>query len=55
MSKILEHRGNPTSEFKIRWKGWAPKYDTWEPTNNILDQKMLSDYITENGKLQLEW
>ncbi|XP_071946340.1 uncharacterized protein [Antedon mediterranea] len=39
---ILQKRfrkGN--AEFLVKWKGWSNKHNTWEPENNILDDRLL--------------
>uniref|UniRef100_A0A8C1PHB4 Chromobox homolog 8b n=2 Tax=Cyprinus carpio TaxID=7962 RepID=A0A8C1PHB4_CYPCA len=29
-------------EYLVKWKGWSPKYSTWEPEENILDSRLFS-------------
>ncbi|KAI9518433.1 hypothetical protein NQZ68_037187 [Dissostichus eleginoides] len=28
-------------EYLVKWKGWSPKYSTWEPEDNILDSRLF--------------
>ena len=34
ITKKRERKGR--MEYFVKWKGWAPKYNTWEPEDNIL-------------------
>eukprot|EP00092_Neocalanus_flemingeri_P005551 GFUD01005982.1.p1 GENE.GFUD01005982.1~~GFUD01005982.1.p1 ORF type:complete len:352 (+),score=112.81 GFUD01005982.1:99-1058(+) len=29
------------TEYLVKWKGWSPKYSTWEPEENILDPRLI--------------
>ena len=33
----------------VKWKGWSPKYSTWEPEENILDARLIQIF---NQKLE---
>ncbi|KAG8518140.1 Chromobox protein-7 [Galemys pyrenaicus] len=35
-------------EYLVKWKGWPPKYSTWEPEEHILDPRLVMAY-EENG------
>ncbi|XP_074519357.1 chromobox protein homolog 7 [Halichoeres trimaculatus] len=35
-------RGNV--EYLLKWKGWPPKYSTWEPEEHILDQRLVQAF-----------
>ncbi|XP_059099196.1 chromo domain-containing protein cec-1-like [Tigriopus californicus] len=39
------------NEYLVKWKGWSPKYSTWEPEENILDPRLIQQY---ERKLVLE-
>ncbi len=38
-------------EYLVKWKGWSPKYSTWEPEENILDPRLIHQY---NKRIALE-
>lgn len=31
-------------EYLVKWKGWGPKYSTWEPEENILDGRLIEQF-----------
>ena len=31
-------------EFLIKWKGWGPKWNNWEPEEHILDRRMITKF-----------
>lgn len=35
---------NGKREFLIRWKGWGPTWNNWEPEEHILDRRMLRKF-----------
>ena len=49
---ILDHRGDrtrrKTMEFKVRWLGFTPEYDSWEPYANLRDTDKLLQYLRSN-------
>lgn len=41
------------TEYLVKWKGWSPRYSTWEPEENILDPRLIQQFIIkENNKLE---
>ncbi|QQP39665.1 Chromobox protein -like protein 2 [Caligus rogercresseyi] len=38
-------------EYLVKWKGWSPKYSTWEPEENILDHRLIDQF---HRKLSLD-
>jgi ''chromo'' (CHRromatin Organisation MOdifier) domain. len=43
---LMAHRATAkgTTEYKVRWKGFKAKHDTWEPAENIIDTVLVADY-----------
>ena len=35
---------NGKREFLIKWKGWGPSWNNWEPEENVLDKRMLRKF-----------
>jgi hypothetical protein len=56
IESILEHRGMPkkrkTFEFLVRWTGYDPSYDTWEPWDNLKQTAPLISYLKKHRELQ---
>uniref|UniRef100_A0A2R8MQ21 Chromobox 7 n=1 Tax=Callithrix jacchus TaxID=9483 RepID=A0A2R8MQ21_CALJA len=38
-------------EYLVKWKGWPPKYSTWEPEEHILDPRLVMAYEEKYGVL----
>jgi hypothetical protein len=49
VDSIVDHRGDTSrktkTEFKVRWKGFGPEQDTWEPYAHVRDTIALEQYI----------
>uniref|UniRef100_A0A8C4SDF6 Chromobox homolog 6a n=1 Tax=Erpetoichthys calabaricus TaxID=27687 RepID=A0A8C4SDF6_ERPCA len=40
-------------EYLVKWKGWAVKYSTWEPEENILDGRLISAFEQKEREREL--
>ncbi|KAM4525364.1 chromobox protein homolog 7 isoform 2-T2 [Odontesthes bonariensis] len=37
-------------EYLLKWKGWPPKYSTWEPEEHILDRRLVQAFEEREEK-----
>ena len=50
VDRILDHRlghhgrRKHLNEFLIRWEGYGPEHDSWEPEANLLDPNLVRNY-----------
>ena len=45
VEKILKKRQRKGKlEYLVKWQGWGPKYNTWEPEKNILDPLLIEEF-----------
>ena len=38
-------------EFLIKWKGWGPSWNNWEPEEHILDRRLLRKFNSKKKRL----
>ena len=43
-----------SGKFKVRWRGYGPEADTWEPRNN-LHPETVNEFLKTNGQYDYEW
>ncbi|XP_055360164.1 chromobox protein homolog 2 isoform X3 [Betta splendens] len=39
-------------EYLLKWKGWPPKYSTWEPEEHILDRRLVQAYEEKEQRVR---
>ncbi|KAJ8002081.1 hypothetical protein DPEC_G00176100 [Dallia pectoralis] len=40
-------------EYLVKWKGWSPKFSTWEPEENILDPRLFVAFAEREREREL--
>ena len=54
VEKILDHKPKrgKIKEYLIKWKGWGPEHDSWEPAENMEEDipSLVSRYLKSKGK-----
>ena len=46
--RVLSKRGQKTTEYKVRWKGYDSHEDTWEPTDALDCEELLKAFNEEH-------
>lgn len=41
-------------EYRVKWKGWTTRYNTWEPEENILDTRLIQIFERSNASSPLK-
>ncbi|XP_023332064.1 polycomb group protein Pc [Eurytemora carolleeae] len=37
------------TEYLVKWKGWSPRFSTWEPEENILDPRLIQQFVRKEA------
>jgi hypothetical protein len=57
VERVLDHRGDPrrksTLEFLVRWVGFEPEDDSWEPYANLRNVVAMDAYSRDHPELRL--
>ncbi|GAB2230274.1 hypothetical protein Drorol1_Dr00014533 [Drosera rotundifolia] len=49
-----DQSGKPGLKFKVRWKGYGPEEDTWEPIQGLSNcQGLIQDFVTSGFKTRM--
>jgi hypothetical protein len=52
LHEVIAHRGDryrrSAMEFLVRWEGFGPEFDSWEPYSNLRDTEKLITYLSAN-------
>jgi hypothetical protein len=56
VDSIVDHTGDPKQKkslkFRVRWLGYSPDEDTWEPYKTVRECEALDRYVSEHPELQ---
>nr|CDJ92125.1 Chromo domain containing protein [Haemonchus contortus] len=55
---LKERKRKGKIEYLVKWKGWGNKHNTWEPRENVLDDRLFEEFQKQkqkNKKQIIDW
>uniref|UniRef100_A0A914UTQ6 Chromo domain-containing protein n=1 Tax=Plectus sambesii TaxID=2011161 RepID=A0A914UTQ6_9BILA len=49
---MRERRRKGKTEYLVKWKGWNSRHNSWEPTENILDARLLQEFADRQDRVK---
>lgn len=47
---LKERKRKGKTEYLVKWKGWGNKHNTWEPRENVLDDRLFEEFQKQKQK-----
>ncbi|KAK6031933.1 chromo' (CHRromatin Organization MOdifier) domain protein, partial [Ostertagia ostertagi] len=47
---LKERKRKGKVEYLVKWKGWGNKHNTWEPRENVLDDRLFDEFQKQKQK-----
>ncbi|KAE9417638.1 hypothetical protein Angca_002386, partial [Angiostrongylus cantonensis] len=47
---LKERKRKGKTEYLVKWKGWGNKHNTWEPRENVLDDRLFDEFQKHKQK-----
>uniref|UniRef100_W6NGD0 Chromo domain containing protein n=1 Tax=Haemonchus contortus TaxID=6289 RepID=W6NGD0_HAECO len=47
---LKERKRKGKIEYLVKWKGWGNKHNTWEPRENVLDDRLFEEFQKQKQK-----
>ena len=57
VESLMDHRNSSVGEgveYFVKWKGFPPEANTWEPERNFIERKCISEYWKERNSVEAE-
>ena len=57
VESLMDHRNSSVGEgveYFVKWKGFPPEANTWEPERNFIERKCINEYWKERNSIEAE-